>query len=116
MNRIIKDYLLLNDLNEQHSEFLFLCIEEMNKNGEFILNAAIKRRMIVKLRVKLGSLNNVITKLINQKVLIRIDRSIYKVCEDLEQIIQSEKEIINLVLRYEKEDRQILITEGDNEE
>ena len=46
MKRIIRDYLLLNDLNEQHSEFLYLCIEEMNRNNEFVLNAAIKRRMV----------------------------------------------------------------------
>lgn len=116
MKRIIKDYLLLNDLNVQYSEFLILCIEEMNKNSEYVLNAAIKRRMAENLCLKLGTLNNMITRLVNLGIFIRLDRSIYSLSEDLETIIKSKNQITKIELCYKKEDRTIKVKAGGNEE
>lgn len=116
MERIVRDYLLLNDLNDQYSEFIFLCIKEMNNNNEVILNAAIKNRIIEKLDIKIGSLNNMITRLVNEGIIIRTDRSVYKISDELERILIPEHEVAKIVLCYKKEDRTIKIEVGGSEE
>ncbi len=116
MKRIFRDYLLLHDLNDQYSEFIFLCIKEMNKNNEVILNAAIKKRIIEKLDIKIGSLNNMITRLVNEGIIIRTDRSVYRLANELEMMLMTENEIAKIVLCYKKEDRTIKVEVGGNEE
>ena len=57
-----------------------------------------------------------ITRLVNQGVFIRLDRSIYKLSEDIEMMLQSQNQITKIVLCYKKEDRTIKVKAGGNEE
>ena len=112
MKHMMKDYLLLFGLGDNYSYFLEVCISEMNTGHEFVLNSAIKRKVISYLNIKMGTINNMITKLVQVGIFHRIDRGLYRLNVDLEKMINSPDQNLKLVLCYEKEQRKIYIETG----
>jgi hypothetical protein len=89
-------------------------LNEMNSRHEILLNSSNKSTMAEILKFKIGTINNMITKLIEKNIIIRQNRGIYLLCDDLDLIIKHNSGKFKIVLCYEEEQRSINIEIGGN--
>lgn len=116
MKKIINDYILLSGLNEQYSRLILETLKEMNSKHEILLNSSNKKTIATSLDFKIGTINNMITRLVDVGILVRKNRGIYSLCDDLELIIRNNPDKFKIVLCYEKEQRSINIEIGGDAE
>ena len=73
----LEDIAYLNNLNIK-SDLLYELLKRMTYEHEIILNKAIKERVAKQINKTLSYVNNNITKLVHEKVLIRVATGIYQ--------------------------------------
>jgi|GEM_PF-2638396 len=108
---IIEDYLLLKGLTKSFAPLLKEILLSINRKKQIVLNASLKRRMGSTIDATVGSIDNMITKLVNQKVLIRIDRGLYVINKELNMIDILDNGIIIMTVAYNKS-KEIKIEQG----
>lgn len=74
----LQDIEYLNKLPKGTGELIYELIKFLNYDNEIILIARNKKKICESRNIQMGTLNNQLTKLVNEKVLIRLDRGAFK--------------------------------------
>ena len=108
---VLEDYLLLKGLTKSFAPLLKELLLAINRKNQIVLNASLKRNIGRVINVTVGSIDNMITKLVNQKILIRIDRGLYEVNQELNEVDILDNGIILMTVAYNKK-KEIKIEQG----
>ncbi|SEK78226.1 hypothetical protein SAMN04488700_0144 [Carnobacterium iners] len=108
----LKDIMLLHDLPKKHSKLLFeLWIKDQN-DRKLVLNSYVKNKLANKLRISVGTLNNILTKMIEEKLIFKINNGTYQVSSLLDEIntIVS-KGYVEIKIKYQIGKKKFIIDE-----
>jgi len=75
----LEDISYLNKLPKGTDSIIYELLQYINYRQEIIINSHIKKQIAENLEVGIGHINNSITTLSKQEVLIRIDRGVYQI-------------------------------------
>lgn len=104
----LKDYLALANLSKSYASLLRALIENENQDGYIFVNSALKRILSEKLDMAIGSIDNVITKLVESEILIRVDRGMYIANKDIANFRSIRKgQDIKIIISYSDNGRKI---------
>lgn len=108
----LKDIMLLHDLPQKHSKLLFeLWIKDRN-DKKLVLNSYVKNKLANKFKISLGTLNNILTKMIEKKLIFKINNGTYQVSLLLDEINTiASKGYTELKIKYQIDKKRIIINE-----
>ena len=107
MRRFLEDYCVLKDLGKQYASLIYNLLYEKNLRNEIVLNSSNKRNIAKTIDVTLGSLNNMITTLTDEGVLVREKRGLYRLNDDIKFAdVKFNNEVI-MNISYKKNHRTI---------
>lgn len=109
---LLSDYIQVRGLSKAFAPLLYELINVKNKDGRIIVNASLKRDIGSRIKSTVGSIDNMITRLIEAEILIRIDRGMYVVSSELEDLNVMDKDGIGMTIRYNDEIKNIKINGG----
>ncbi len=114
VDMLLKDYLMLMGLPKSYGPLLKTLLKNQTNNNLIPLNSALKRIISKEINKTAGSLDNMITKLVENDILIRIDRGLYKLNSELIKISKlNNKEGAMLKVLYFQGHKQIQIKEKE---
>jgi hypothetical protein len=108
---VLEDYLLLKGLTKSFAPLLKEILLTVNRKNQIVLNASLKRSIGKTIDATVGSIDNMITKLVNHKVILRVDRGLYQINQELENINISDEGIFMMTVTYNK-NKEIKIQQG----
>lgn len=112
LRQILEDYIKLRNISKGIVPVLLELIELQNKDGKIIVNASLKRDIGSRINVTNGSIDNMITRLVETEILIRVDRGMYVVCSELKSLDIKSNEPIEMLIKYDKAGKIITINGG----
>lgn len=106
-----RDLLLLKGIQESLAELLVEILRKANYDNQIILNATIKTEMGEKMGYSLGTIDNALTRFVNDGLLIREGRGVYLPNKDYfwNRAEEDQIERIHLNISYEKAERNLFI-------
>lgn len=111
---LLEDYVQLRGLTKSFAPLLYELISAGSRGGKIIVNASLKRDMGSRIKATVGSIDNMITRLVEAEILIRIDRGMYAVSGELEGVSYKAEDTIKLTITYNNEEKNIKINGGKN--
>lgn len=99
-----RDLLLLKGIQESLAELLVEILRKANYDNQIILNATIKSELGEKMGYSLGTIDNALTRFVNDGLLIREGRGVYLPNKDYFWLRSEEGVIENLHLKIDYED------------
>lgn len=109
IEEIIKDYILVKGLTKGFAPLLSELIKLQNIDGKIIINAALKRDIGLTINSTVGSIDNMITKLVEKGVIIRLDRGMYVLSDEVKSINYEEKDDLQMKVTYKDNSKDITI-------
>lgn len=95
---LLADYIQIRGLTKSFAPLLDELIRVKNQDGKIIVNASLKRDIGSRIKATVGSIDNMITRLVEAEILIRIDRGMYAVSSELEEL--SYEDINEMTITY----------------
>lgn len=74
----LDDLTTILGIKEGPKKLVFELAKQMNYEGLITLNGAIKKRMAQRLGIKEGSFRNYLSKLVKEKIIVRVDTGLYE--------------------------------------
>lgn len=108
----LKDYVQVNGYSKSVVSLLHELLKNMNQDGKIVVNAALKRDISKKIQITVGSIDNMIGKMIEEGLLNRLDRGMYEPSGELKQIMQV-SEILEMTIVYTDEGKRIIVNGGN---
>ena len=82
----LNDNILLHDLPKKHSKLLFkLWIISKNRT-KLVLNSYVKHQLALESQITVGTLNNILTKMIEEELIFKVHQGTYQVSSLLDEI------------------------------
>lgn len=108
----LKDIMLLHELPPKHSKLLFeLWIKDRN-DKKLVLNSYVKNKLADKFKISVGTLNNILTKMLEKKLIFKINNGTYQVSLLLDEINTiASKGHTELKIKYQIDKKRIIINE-----
>lgn len=107
----LTDYVQVNGYSKSVVSLLYELLKNMNQDGKIVVNAALKRDISKKIQITVGSIDNMIGKMIEEGLLNRLDRGMYEPSKELKQIMQ-ESEPLEMIIVYSDEGKRIIVNGG----
>ena len=107
----LTDYVQVNGYSKSVVSLLYELLKNMNQDGKIVVNAALKRDISKKIQITVGSIDNMIGKIIEEGLLNRLDRGMYEPSKELKQIMQ-ESETLEMIIVYSDEGKRIIVNGG----
>ena len=107
----LTDYVQVNGYSKSVVSLLYELLKNMNQDGKIVVNAALKRDISKKIQITVGSIDNMIGKIIEEGLLNRLDRGMYEPSKELKQITQ-ESETLEMIIVYSDEGKRIIVNGG----
>ena len=106
-----RDLLRLKGVQESLAELLVEILRKANYDDQIILNATIKSELGEKMSYSLGTIDNALTRFVNDGLLIREGRGVYLPNKDYfwKRAEEDQIERIHLNVNYEKAERLIAV-------
>ena len=106
-----RDLLLLKGIQESLAELLVEILRKANYDNQIILNATIKSELGEKMGYSLGTIDNALTRFVNDGLLIREGRGVYLPNKDYfwKRADEDQIERIHLNISYENAERNLFI-------
>lgn len=106
-----RDLLRLKGIQESLAELLVEILRKANYDNQIILNATIKNEMGENMGYSLGTIDNALTRFVNDGLLIREGRGVYLPNKDYfwKRAEEDQIERIHLNINYEKAERSLFI-------
>jgi len=98
--QLLADYIQIRGLTKGFTPLLYEIISTKNQDGKIIVNASLKRDIGSRIKATVGSIDNMITRLVEAEILIRIDRGMYVVSGELEELSYKDEDIIEMTITY----------------
>ena len=111
---LLADYIQVRGLTKGFAPLLYELIRVRNQDGKIIVNASLKRDIGSRIKATVGSIDNMITRLVEAEILIRIDRGMYAVSGELEELSYKSEDIIEMTITYNDATKNIKIDGGKN--
>lgn len=108
----LADYVQVNGFSKSVVSLLHELLKNMNQDGKIVANAALKRDISKKIQITVGSIDNMIGKMIEEGLLTRLDRGMYEPSRELKQIMQV-SETLEMTIVYTDEDKRIIVNGGN---
>lgn len=106
------DYVQVNGFSKSVVSLLHELLKNMNQDGKIVANAALKRDMSKKIQITVGSIDNMIGKMIEEGLLTRLDRGMYEPSRELKQIMQV-SETLEMTIVYTDGGKRIIVNGGN---
>ncbi len=106
------DYVHVKGLTRSFALLLIELLSFKNKNGKIVINASLKRDIGHRINASVGSIDNMITKLVETAILLRIDRGMYMFSEELDGFTYADKSDIEMKITYNDKAKKIKIIGG----
>ncbi|WP_034550999.1 hypothetical protein [Carnobacterium funditum] len=108
----LKDIMLLHDLPKKHSKLLFELWIMSKSRTKLVLNSYVKSKLANKLKITVGTLNNILTKMIEEKLIFKTNKGTYQVSSLLDEInVISNQGYAELRIMYQIGKKKIIINE-----
>lgn len=106
-----RDLLLLKGIQESLAELLVEILRKANYDNQIILNATIKNEMGENMGYSLGTIDNALTRFVNDGLLIREGRGVYLPNKDYfwKRAEEDHIERIHLNISYENAERNLFV-------
>ncbi|MGK0466392.1 hypothetical protein [Clostridium sp.] len=111
---LLEDYIQLRGLTKSFTPLLYELISIRNRDGKIIVNASLKRDIGTRIKATVGSIDNMITRLVEAEILIRIDRGMYAFSSELVGLSYMDEDTIKMTITYNNENKNIEINGGEN--
>lgn len=112
---LLTDYIQIKGLTKSYAPLLYELIRVRNKDGKIIVNASLKRDIGSRIDATVGSIDNMITKFVESGILLRLDRGMYTVCNELNGLDHDGKDDIKMKVTYNEGTKTIIINGGITE-
>jgi hypothetical protein len=109
---LLTDYVQVKGLTKSYAPILYELISIKNKDSKIIVNASLKRDIGMRINATVGSIDNMLTRFIEAGILIRIDRGMYIVSNELERLSFKSENRIEMKIVYIGETKNITINGG----
>lgn len=107
----LADYVQVNGFSKSVVSLLYELLKNMNQDGKIVVNAALKRDISKKIQITVGSIDNMIGKMIEEGLLNRLDRGMYETSGELKQIMQVSV-ALEMTIVYTDEGKRIIVNGG----
>ena len=107
----LTDYVQINGYSKSVVSLLHELLKNMNQDGKIVVNAALKRDISKKIQITVGSIDNMIGKMIEEGLLNRLDRGMYEPVADLKKMMQA-SEALEITIIYTDEGKRIIVNGG----
>lgn len=108
----LSDYIQIKGLTKSFVPLLFELISIKNKDNKIIVNASLKRDIGSRINATIGSIDNMITRLVDVGILSRVDRGMYTVNSELKDLSYKGKDNIQMKITYDDVSKRIEINGG----
>lgn len=109
----LTDYVQISGFSKSVVSLLHELLKNMNQDGKIVVNAALKREISKKIQISVGSIDNMIGKMIEEGLLNRLDRGMYEPIEEMKQMMQASEELI-MTIAYTDEGKRIIVNGGNS--
>lgn len=112
----LKDIMLLHDLPQKHSKLLFELWIRDSADKKLVLNSYVKNKLANKMKISVGTLNNILTKMLEKKLIFKMNNGTYQVSLLLDEINRiANKGYVELKIQYQIDKKIIIINEDWDE-
>lgn len=108
----LTDYVQVNGFSKSIVSLLHELLKNMNQDGKIVVNAALKRDISKKIQITVGSIDNMMGRMIEEGLLSRLDRGMYEPSRELKQMMQ-ELGTLEMTIVYSDEGKRIIVNGGN---
>ncbi|MDN5371742.1 MAG: hypothetical protein PWR19_788 [Carnobacterium sp.] len=108
---LLTDYMQVKGFPKSTAPLLHELLKVTSGDGRIVVNAALKREISGKIQISVGSIDNLISKMSEERLLIRVDRGMYEPISELKNLFQKSN-IIGMSIIYSDDEKQITIQGG----
>lgn len=108
-SEIIEDYLMVKGLSKSFAPLIGELFRALTRDDIIIINSSLKREMSMNINGTLRSIENMITKLVESEILIRIDRGRYRFTNEINAITNENYKKAILTVNYNQVTKTIKI-------
>lgn len=109
---VLEDYLQVKGLTKSFAPLIIELFRFINLDGKVLINASLKREIGSRIQATVGSIDNMITKLVEGNVLTRIDRGMYVFNIELNELVNTTYKKLTLKVEYQDDEKKITIDIG----
>lgn len=109
---VLEDYLQVKGLTKSFAPLIIELFRFINLDGKVLINASLKRDMGSRIQATVGSIDNMITKLVEGDVLTRVDRGMYVFNIELNELVDTTYKKLTLKVEYQDDEKKITIDTG----
>lgn len=106
---IIEDYLLVKGLSKSFAPLIGELFRALTRDYIIIINSSLKREISLNINGTLRTIENMITKLVESEILIRIDRGRYRFTNEINAITNENYKKAILTVNYNQVTKTIKI-------
>ncbi|MFL2101204.1 hypothetical protein [Desemzia sp. FAM 23991] len=108
---LLIDYVQVKGFPKSTAPLLHELLKVTSRDGKIVVNAALKREISGKIQITVGSIDNLISKMSEERLLLRIDRGMYEPVSELKSLFQ-ESDVLEMTIIYSDDEKQITIQGG----
>lgn len=110
----LNDVMLLHDLPKKHSKLLFKLWIISKSRTKLVLNSYVKHKLALESKITVGTLNNILTKMIEEELIFKVHQGTYQVSSLLDEIISiSDQGYTELRIIYQTDEKKIVFDENE---